>query len=243
MYSLPSSWMRLALLLAMVFVMALVFMLHLNTTIREEVDGVRSSLLECKEEAMGVREKCLYEYNLTLSFTSTMGRTVMLDRGGVELMCSVMGPGVRVLEYGSGGSTTFFSQFVDQWVSMEHDTNWAPKVRSVLPTLPWSDKVRLLVVPRDLPTESFEGTPEEYRSYIDKPAELAIQFHLVIDDGRARVGVGQGVVDHKLLAPGGRMIIHDWERKEYKKLVSEVGFMVDREDTKSKRQMALLKLD
>ena len=35
--------MRLALLLAMVFVMALVFMLHLNTTIREEVDGVRSS--------------------------------------------------------------------------------------------------------------------------------------------------------------------------------------------------------
>ena len=152
MYSLPSSWMRLALLLAMVFVMALVFMLHLNTTIREEVDGVRSSLLECKEEAMGVREKCLYEYNLTLSFTSTMGRwvvvsmrlvvsrTVMLDRGGVELMCSVMGPGVRVLEYGSGGSTTFFrwgqgaatlpSQFVDQWVSMEHDTNWAPKVTS-----------------------------------------------------------------------------------------------------------------
>ena len=25
-----------------------------------------------------------------------------------------------------------------------------------------------------------------------------------------------------------RMMIHDWERKEYKKLVSEVGFMVDR---------------
>jgi hypothetical protein len=26
----------------------------------------------------------------------------------------------------------------------------------------------------------------------------------------------------------GRMIIHDWERPEYKKLVQEVGFSVDR---------------
>ena len=152
MYSLPSSWVRLTVLLAMVFLMALVFMLHLNTSIREEVDRLRSGLLGCKEEAMDVGEKCMYEYNLTLSFTSTMGRwavvamrlvpsrTVMLDRGGVELMCSMVGPGVRVLEYGSGGSTTFFrwgqgaatlpSQFVDQWVSMEHDSNWAPKVTS-----------------------------------------------------------------------------------------------------------------
>jgi hypothetical protein len=35
-------------------------------------------------------------------------RTVMLDRGGVEMMCSLLGPTVSVLEYGSGGSTTFF---------------------------------------------------------------------------------------------------------------------------------------
>ena len=35
-------------------------------------------------------------------------RTVMLDRGGVELMCSALKPGMNVLEYGSGGSTTFF---------------------------------------------------------------------------------------------------------------------------------------
>ena len=32
----------------------------------------------------------------------------MLDRGGVELMCSILKPDMDVLEYGSGGSTTFF---------------------------------------------------------------------------------------------------------------------------------------
>ena len=103
---------------------------------------MKASLLGCGEEKQGggrggelgaTEEKCLYEYNLTLSFEKTMGRwglknalnenillfsfykililksrTVMLDRGGVELMCSILKPDMDVLEYGSGGSTTFF---------------------------------------------------------------------------------------------------------------------------------------
>jgi len=213
---------------------------------------MKASLLGCGEmnEAgrgegkMGtVEERCLYEYNLTLSFEKTMGRTVMLDRGGVELMCSILKPDMDVLEYGSGGSTTFFSQFVKSWTSMEHDSNWEPKVKNTLKMLPWGDKVTHYLVQVDMPSQSFEGTEEEYRSYIDKPASLGRQYDLIIDDGRARVGVGRGVVKHKLLAPGGRFIIHDWERKEYKQLVTEVGFVVEREDKKSPRQMALLKLE
>jgi len=39
------------------------------------------------------------------------------------------------------------------------------------------------------------------------------------------------------------MMIHDWERKEYKQLVDEVGFSIVKEDKKSRRHMALLKLD
>ena len=120
-----------------------------NTINRCEVENMKASFLGCGEERQGggrmegemgtTEEKCLYEYNLTLSFEETMGRwgltntlnenvgvfavfanmafymifilksrTVMLDRGGVELMCSVLKPGMNVLEYGSGGSTTFF---------------------------------------------------------------------------------------------------------------------------------------
>merc|ERR1719295_70816 len=205
---------------------------------------MKASLLGCgevkeggrREGEMGtVEERCLYEYNLTLSFEATMGRTVMLDRGGVELMCSILKPDLDVLEYGSGGSTTFFSQFVKSWTSMEHDSNWEPKVKNTLKMLPWGNKVSLYLVPRDMPSKSFEGNEEEYRSYIDKPASLGRRFDLIIDDGRARVGVGRGVVNHHLLAPGGRLMIHDWERKEYKQLVTDVGFSVDREDKKSPR--------
>ena len=86
---------------------------------------------------LSLAEMCMFEYNLTLSFEPTMGRlqlfpanmmscwwihndslyswliarTVMLDRWGVELMCSILEPHFDVLEYGSGGSTTFFRCF------------------------------------------------------------------------------------------------------------------------------------
>jgi len=246
----PGSWLRFAAILAAVFTFFTVFLLKVNTCVRCEVESMKASLLGCgpeqqagRKDEMGTEEKCMYEYNLTLSFEATMGRTVMLDRGGVELMCSILKPDMDVLEYGSGGSTTFFSQFVKSWTSMEHDSNWEPKVKNTLKMLPWGEKVTHYLVQVDMPSKSFEGTEEEYRSYIDKPASLGRQFDLIIDDGRARVGVGRGVVNHKLLAPGGRFIIHDWERKEYKQLVTEVGFTVDREDKVSPRQMALLKLD
>jgi len=247
---LPGSWVKVAVIIATVFILSTVWLLQLNTSVRSEVERLRGSLLGCgdrkssgSEEEVSTGEKCVYEYNLTLSFESTMGRTVMLDRWGVELMCSILRPDMDVLEYGSGGSTTFFSQFVKSWTSMEHDSNWEPKVKNTLKKLPWGNKVSLYLVPRDMPSKSFEGNEEEYRSYIDKPASLGRKFDLIIDDGRARVGVGRGVVNHHLLAPGGRLMIHDWERKEYKQLVTDVGFSVDREDKKSPRHMALLKLE
>jgi len=250
---LPGSWVKVAVVIAAVFIISTIWLLQLDTSVRTEVERLRGSLLGCGEskakseekedEMRSVEEKCVYEYNLTLSFESTMGRTVMLDRWGIELMCSILRPDMDVLEYGSGGSTTFFSQFVKTWTSMEHDSNWEPKVKNTLAKLPWGDKVTLYLVPRDMQSKSFEGNEQEYRSYIDKPASLNRKWDLIIDDGRARVGVGRGVVNHKLLAPNGRLMIHDWERKEYKQLVTDVGFKVLREDKKSPRHMALLYLE
>ena len=35
---------------------------------------------------------------------------------------------MAVLEFGSGGSTALFSQFVRRWTSVEHNKWWANKV-------------------------------------------------------------------------------------------------------------------
>jgi len=139
----PGSWGKIVPIIAAVFIISSVWLLQLNRSVHSEVERLRLSLLRCadskkreavgegeveKQEERGLAEQCVYQYNLTLSFETTMGRTVMLDWRGVELICSILTRDMDVLEYGSGGSTTFFSQFVRSWTSIEHDSNWEPKM-------------------------------------------------------------------------------------------------------------------
>ena len=58
-------------------------LLPANSVNRCEVENMKASLLGCGEEKQGggrggemgaTEEKCLFEYNLTLSFEETMGR-------------------------------------------------------------------------------------------------------------------------------------------------------------------------
>jgi len=80
---LPGSWVKVAVIIAAVFILSTIWLLQLNTSVRSEVERMRGSLLGCAdskssagggEEEMTPEEKCVYEYNLTLSFESTMGR-------------------------------------------------------------------------------------------------------------------------------------------------------------------------
>ena len=76
------------------------------------------------------------------------GKTVMMDPSAVIMMCSLLrrgekplgrgekplyiyipSAGMRVLEWGSGGSTLLFSRYVLSWNSIEHDRNWAEKMK------------------------------------------------------------------------------------------------------------------
>ena len=100
----PGSWLRFAAILAAVFTFFTVFLLKVNTCVRSvaqynhhslfpankiqynrcEVESMKASLLGCgpeqqagRKDEMGTEEKCMYEYNLTLSFEATMGRSVL----------------------------------------------------------------------------------------------------------------------------------------------------------------------
>jgi len=162
-------------------------------------------------------------------------RTLVMDQGGVSLICSLLNKNLSVLEFGSGGSTTFFSEYVASWTSVEHDIKWARRVRSILARLPWGDKVTAMSVPSSPSYMGIgDGTEEEFRDYLAAPISLGKQWDLIIDDGRARVGVGKTVLKNHLLKPGGRMVVHDWERKEYKNLLN--FFSVVKEDPVSSWQ-------
>ena len=77
----------------------------------------------------GTYERCLAAYRQTLGGGKfERGRSVWIDPGGVRLLCSLLRPHLAVLEFGSGGSTSLFSQFVRSWTSVEHNSWWANKV-------------------------------------------------------------------------------------------------------------------
>ena len=172
-----------------------------------------------------------------------ISRSVWIDPAGVEVICSLLSPNVSVLEYGAGGSTTFFSQFVKTWVSIEHNTKWAKDVTNILAKLPWGDKVKVHTVLPDIPFKEgwAEGTEQQFLSYINYPSTLGHRYDLVIDDGRARVPVSKAVLVHKLLASNeSKLVIHDWERGAYKAMVKELGYRIDRQDVRSRRHLASL---
>ena len=51
----------------------------------------------------------------------------------------------------------------------------------------------------------------------------------------------QFALSEKLLASSSsRLIIHDWERSYYKPMVTEVGYRLEKEDTKNRRHLAIL---
>ena len=63
------------------------------------------------------------------------GRSIWIDEDGVKMICNLLHPSMRVLEYGSGGSTTMFSNFVSKWTSVEHDKKWGEKMKTIINNL------------------------------------------------------------------------------------------------------------
>jgi len=66
---------------------------------------------------------------------------------------------LSVLELGSGGSTVFFSRRAKEVVSLEHDLDWASKVKEALPT---PSNVRMVNKPVPELLKYVEERPDSY---------------------------------------------------------------------------------
>lgn len=102
-----------------------------------------------------------------------------------------------ILEYGSGNSTTFYSQRVKQVHSVEHDQAWYQQVSAQLPP-----NVSLHYV--DLQTDG---------DYARFAVASHSAFDVIIVDGRDRVNCVKHSVSS--LSPRGVLVLDDSERQEY----------------------------
>lgn len=107
-------------------------------------------------------------------------------------------PNAKILEFGMGGSTIWFTKHTNQLTSIEHDLGWFRKVRNYTKKL------------RKSPNLIFHKRP--YCNLCDKfPDE---SFDLILIDGRDRVKCLLKSI--RLLKPGGVLMLDNSERHIYK---------------------------
>jgi hypothetical protein len=148
--------------------------------------------------------------------------------GSVSFLEKKLSKRIRVFEYGSGGSTLFFSERAESVYSIEHDFLWYSKVKAEINRLNVTNVHYSLVEPvavidaagkdcRDPQNylscfaEYKELTFSGYVKAIDEHADAS--FDLVIIDGRAR----PSCIAHSMrkLKKGGILLVDNADRAYY----------------------------
>lgn len=130
------------------------------------------------------------------------------------------------LEWGAGYSTIYFAKFLPKganWISIEHDKDWAHKVSGLLMSNPifyiiniFKNKhIKILhISPNNSSWSNLngEGSYSEFKDYIEYPDKLNF-FDFILIDGRARKDCL--IKAHEIVKDKGVVILHDANRKYY----------------------------
>ncbi len=145
--------------------------------------------------------------------------------GAIDYLARQIGPGSRVFEYGSGGSTIFMSRLGASGVSVEHDESWQrlveDKLRAELPDANWRvlhvpAEERGLAHPKEFRSSSPEFALRSFERYVRSIESFEPEsLDLVVVDGRSR----NACVHHAAnrVKPGGSIVLDNSERIEYRR--------------------------
>jgi hypothetical protein len=164
------------------------------------------------------------------------GATPLRDRqpwlvfAAIDCIESYLQRGMRVFEYGVGGSTPFFLDRGCQVVSVEHDLNWAAAAREVIGSrTDWT-------LHEQPPEPESTGDPSDPESYVSAYHPGSFRryvetingydtFDVVCVDGRAR----PAALRHAIPKVRGLLVLDNSERDHYKRAM-ELARVLPRRD-------------
>lgn len=155
-----------------------------------------------------------------------------LTYAAIEFLEGQLRPGLRIFEYGAGGSTLFFASRAPGGTSVEHDGPWASAVSAALAArgLRWTVLHRA-PAPAGDSGESRSADPRELQSFRSRdPDHLGDSFSdyarsidsidglfdLILVDGRARPSCFGRALEK--VAPGGWLVLDNAERSGYRRV-------------------------
>jgi precorrin-6B methylase 2 len=136
-------------------------------------------------------------------------------------------PDARVFEWGSGSSTLWLAKRAGSVISVEHDVEWAETVRGMLPK-----NCDLRAVPPIPATSAAAVTSSkdgfaglDFTAYVEEIDKVQGDFDLIVVDGRAREACFAKAVNR--VAPGGRILFDNVDRKRYVEAISASAVPLD----------------
>ena len=127
-------------------------------------------------------------------------------------------PSHNMLEWGSGFSTLWFSQFVNDYYSIEHHKQWYEDVQQQLQDHT-NSKIhhKLSHVPdghKGWHGGAEEGTEEQFKEYVKAASSFGVdKFDRVLIDGRARAACIEYILPY--LRPDSVVFVHDYQDRHY----------------------------
>ena len=148
---------------------------------------------------------------------------VWMSQTEIDMIESYLKPESLMLEWGCGGSTFHFSQFVEKYYSIEHHEKWFGIVKPETSG-------------RNISLHFVAGLPQgpgvwpdgnNYGEYVRYPLNFGLKFDAVLVDGRQRSDCLNFTAD-KLLREDSVVFIHDfWRRSRYHEAVRTLYNIID----------------
>ncbi len=191
-------------------------------------DEVRKYLIKGKSVKQAIQDfPAYYHYNREMH-SPYEKQLPWLTHGACERLRELVKPGMKVLEFGMGGSTLFFSKLGAEVTSIEHDEDWFNLVKD---NLSQSGGIELNLV---VPEVNDESIPEKYKSvnglfsegltwraYAHSADHLEkSSIDVLLIDGRVRPECLRNTIH--TLKPGGILIFDNSDRESYKPVIKEL---------------------
>ena len=120
-----------------------------------------------------------------------------------------------MLEWGSGGSTPYFGNQVEEYYSIEHSQKWFDITSEGLKEYKLIKKIGVFFIPSNKP-RTRPTKREEFEDYVNVVNQLKHKYDKVLIDGRARLYCGIEVLPW--LKEDAIVFLHDCSRSEYKEI-------------------------
>lgn len=192
------------------------------------LDQVRKYLLRGMPVGQAIKDYSAYRfYNREMKSHYEVGKPWIVHQA-YERLNQLMKPGMKVLEFGMGGSTVFFREKEAEVYSIEHHEGWYQKVKK---ELFHDSNVHLTLVKPELNQpemddryKSVNGLKSEgmsWKAYAHAADHFEDDFFdVLLIDGRARPACLEQSISK--LKPKGILIFDNSERESYQKVISSL---------------------